>query len=196
MLSTMFKKDWFFCFSKKSLEWNLTYCQVKLPVIPSRRRSRNERCRLGPEPIGGKLVGLVRDKLLSKDSVVGLPDATGGLFDRCDSVVSSSIGAAAPWMPMPIGGGVWPLDRLWLWWVISLNDRCFGEQSRDILRDWKSIGFLGRWNFRSSGIQETAKSVQTLISNWWETASDWILIDEHEDRNCSWVLFFNFLFLN
>lgn len=27
-----------------------TYCQEKLPVIPSFRRSRNERCRLGPEP--------------------------------------------------------------------------------------------------------------------------------------------------
>lgn len=74
--------------------------------MPSRRRSRNERCRLGPEPIGGKLVGLVRDKLLSKDNVVGLPDATGGLFDRCDSMVdNSSMGAVVP-MPMPIGGGV------------------------------------------------------------------------------------------
>lgn len=117
-------------------------------MIPSRRRSRNERCRLGPEPIGGKLVGLVRDKLLSKDSVVGLPDATGGLFDRCDSVVSSSMGAAAPWMPMPIGGGVWPLGRLWLWWVISLNDRCFGEQSRDIV---SRLRILARFFLVQSG---------------------------------------------
>lgn len=30
-----------------------TYCHEKLPVIPSLRRSRNERCRLGPEPICG-----------------------------------------------------------------------------------------------------------------------------------------------
>lgn len=50
--------------------------------MPSRKRSRNERCRLGPEPIGGKLVGLVRDILLSNDNVVGLPlDVADGLFD-------------------------------------------------------------------------------------------------------------------
>lgn len=28
-----------------------THCQVKLPVMPSFRRSLNERCRLGPEPL-------------------------------------------------------------------------------------------------------------------------------------------------
>lgn len=79
-------------------EKKMTYCQVKLPVMPSRKRSRNERCRLGPEPIGGKLVGLVRDKLLSNDNVVGLPPDdvdTGGLLDdKCiDSIeLSSSMG--------------------------------------------------------------------------------------------------------
>lgn len=35
----------------------MTYCHVKLPVMPSFKRSRSERCRLGPEPIGGN-VGL------------------------------------------------------------------------------------------------------------------------------------------
>lgn len=59
--------------------------------MPSRRRSRNDRCRLGPEPIGGKCVGLVRDKLLSSDNVVGLPDTTtGGLFDSTED--NSSMG--------------------------------------------------------------------------------------------------------
>lgn len=54
--------------------------------MPSFRRSRNERCRLGPEPSGGRtdVCGFVRDdddsddddddKLFSMDSVVGLPD--------------------------------------------------------------------------------------------------------------------------
>uniref|UniRef100_A0A1B0BMS0 Uncharacterized protein n=1 Tax=Glossina palpalis gambiensis TaxID=67801 RepID=A0A1B0BMS0_9MUSC len=34
-----------------------TYCQVKLPVIPSLRRSRNERCLLGPEPLNCGSIG-------------------------------------------------------------------------------------------------------------------------------------------
>lgn len=28
----------------------ITYCQVRLLLMPSRKRSRNERCRLGPDP--------------------------------------------------------------------------------------------------------------------------------------------------
>lgn len=83
---------------------------MKLPVMPSRRRSRNDRCRLGPEPIGGNVVGLVRDILLSRDSVVGLPEHTGGLFDNCESMEDSS--SMGPPAPLPSGGGVCPLDRL------------------------------------------------------------------------------------
>lgn len=36
----------------RNIIWiNFTYCQVRLLLIPSRKRSRNERCRLGPDPV-------------------------------------------------------------------------------------------------------------------------------------------------
>lgn len=94
-----------------------TYCHEKLPVIPSFKRSRNDLCRLGPEPIGGN-VGLPRDTLLLLfiDRVVGLPDDidSGGL----PGIVSESP------LPPPIVGDLLALG-------MSIFDRCFGEQSRD-----------------------------------------------------------------
>lgn len=54
-----------------------TYCQVKLPVMPSFNRSRSDRCLLGPEPaLSGGKVGLPRCccGALEMDMVVGLPE--------------------------------------------------------------------------------------------------------------------------
>lgn len=131
--------------------------------MPSLRRSRNERCRLGPEPSGGKIdvIGFVRDdddnddddddKLFSMDSVVGLPDEAAaaawfvtivGLHEKCDSIVDNgdslngpiSLPLLLPTLPV-LGGGmvIFPIVRgLRLNDPgISINDRCFGEPSRD-----------------------------------------------------------------
>ena len=54
-----------------------TYCHVKLPLMPSLRRSRRERCLLGPEPIGIAFAPFDDDDdviLLKMDRAVGLPD--------------------------------------------------------------------------------------------------------------------------
>lgn len=68
-------KNWWNLIKKKLKTKKLkTYCHVKLPVMPSLRRSRNDRCRLGPEPIGGNDVLPPRFMLLWIDNVVGLPD--------------------------------------------------------------------------------------------------------------------------
>ncbi len=109
-------------FEKKKLKIKKlkTYCHVKLPVMPSLRRSRNDRCRLGPEPIGGNDVLPPRFMLLWIDSVVGLPDKFR-LPDEFESV-DVAIGAD---------------DRIICLFdcgpdEILTNDRCFGdEHSRD-----------------------------------------------------------------
>ena len=56
-----------------------TYCQVKLPVMPSRSRSRSERCRLGPGPVGsvGGLPVVDIFELPNSDNLVGLPLTVG-----------------------------------------------------------------------------------------------------------------------
>lgn len=114
--------------------------------MPSLRRSRNERCLLGPEPIGGNIVGLVRDILLRNDSVVGLPDGidTVGLPDKLESSDDGSSDELAPVLapapapevilvlvPKPITEDTVVLFCLFLLIGMSINERCFGEQSRD-----------------------------------------------------------------
>lgn len=81
--------------------------------MPSRSRSRNDRWRLGIEPVGK--VGLPVD-MLKRDNLVGLPPLRiVGLpvDDGCDS---SEL--------------VECVERLDLA-PIFINERCFGEQSRD-----------------------------------------------------------------
>lgn len=63
------------------IKMKLTYCHEKLPVIPSLSRSRNERCRFGPEELTGGItlargdVKLDDVILLNMDKGVGLPVA-------------------------------------------------------------------------------------------------------------------------
>lgn len=49
-----------------------TYGQGRLPEMPSFKRSRSDRCRLGPEPIGGN------DGLLRADDEDVAPEKVGG----------------------------------------------------------------------------------------------------------------------
>lgn len=133
-----------------------TYCHVKLPAIPSLRRSRNERCLLGPGPMGIALL-LARDDddevILPKiDKAVGLlPDVTCGAGDECccanefSSVVESndSSGNTTVLMAVPL-----PPLKLQLAAVVEpliigllianflrgesvIDPPCFGEHSRD-----------------------------------------------------------------
>lgn len=139
-----------------------TYCHEKLPVMPSLRRSRNERCRLGPEPTGGialaaTLFGDVDDDdviLLKMDIAVGLPDVevaygageccccANGLSSLTESNDDSSgknVLMAVPLPPLILQLAAEPPPIILLivyflrvWWLgDSLNEPCFGEQSRD-----------------------------------------------------------------
>lgn len=119
-----------------------TYCQVKLPVIPSLSRSRNERWRLGPDPSGGIVVFCwVRDgddvMLLNIDSVVGLPDAVSavGLLDSNDDSSAKNVLIALPLPPLtlPLAAVAILLTVGFLreWALASPIELCFGEQSRD-----------------------------------------------------------------
>ena len=106
---------------------------MKLPVIPSFRRSRRERCRDGPEPIGGKDVGLVLDMLLRIDSVVGLPDDidTVGLLDLCESNEDAASSDELVTLP-PVNADINGVATCLLAFCgMSMNERCFGEQSRE-----------------------------------------------------------------
>lgn len=88
--------------------------------MPSLRRSRNDRCRLGPEPIGGNDVLPPRFMLLWIDNVVGLPDKFR-LPDEFESV-DVAIGADDRIICL----FCWAPDEL------LTNGRCFGdEQSRE-----------------------------------------------------------------
>lgn len=70
----------------------MTYCQEKLPVMPSLRRSRKDRCRLGPEPVSGGRMGF------SPSSI------TVAMFD-------ADVEMGAPGACSMIGGCWW-----WYWW--------------------------------------------------------------------------------
>lgn len=88
--------------------------------MPSLRRSRNDRCRLGPEPIGGNDVLPPRFMLLWMVNVVGLPDKFR-LPDEFESV-DVAIGADERIICL----FCWAPD------AILTIDRCFGdEQSRE-----------------------------------------------------------------
>lgn len=91
--------------------------------MPSLRRSRNDLCRLGPEPIGGNDV-LPRFMLLWIDNVVGLPD-TDKFRLPDDEFESVDVAIGADDRIICLFGGVLPDETL-------TNDRCFGdEQSRE-----------------------------------------------------------------
>lgn len=150
--------------------------------MPSLRRSRNERCRLGPEPIGGIWFAATLDgndddddvMLLNSDNAVGLPvddepvNGAGeygcgwcccciaGLSSFTESNDDSSgknVLIAVPLPPLMLQLAAEPLPLppilpllpppptpiillivyfLRVWWLgDSLNEPCFGEQSRD-----------------------------------------------------------------
>lgn len=134
-----------------------TYCHVKLPVIPSLRRSRNERCLLGPDPMGIALL-LARDDdeevILPKiDKAVGLlPDVTCGVGECCccccnnefSSVVESNdssgntvlMAVPLPPLKLQLAADVVPLPIIVLLMPNFLRgesviEPCFGEHSRD-----------------------------------------------------------------
>lgn len=140
----------------KKCVFNSTYCHVKLPVMPSFRRSRRERCRLGPEPTGGIAFAPFDDDddviLLKMDSAVGLPDevvcaavewcCSDGLSSFTESNDDSSGKNVLMAVPLPplmlqLAAELPPIILLIVyflrvWWLgDSLNEPCFGEQSRD-----------------------------------------------------------------
>lgn len=143
----------------------MTYCHEKLPVIPSLRRSRSDRCLLGPEPIGG-IWFVLRDvavfdeddvRLPNNDSAVGLPDDEAvvagvvecvcgcidgsSLTESNDDSSGKNVFIAEPLPPLrlqlaaDVGADTEPGINLLMYFLRgeSLNEPCFGEQSRDIL---------------------------------------------------------------
>lgn len=89
----------------------ITYCQVRLLLIPSLKRSRNERCRLGPGPV------IIWLSLLGDDD---------------DDEVKNFVGLRCCWDSLSEWDGE---DDLKLKFVLLSGDRCwccFG--------DWSSRG--------------------------------------------------------
>lgn len=126
--------------------------------MPSLRRSRRERCRLGPEPIGGIAFvpfGDDDDVILLNMDKVGLPDdevecvavvcccadKISSFAESNDDSSGKNVLMAVPLPPLilqlaaefpPI---ILPIVYFDLrdWWLgDSLNEPCFGEQSRDV----------------------------------------------------------------